>query len=168
MAASSDAVIAERLDGIYRRFKTDQNGCMIPRETGKTTTGGYGRCFLRYPGHDPVNTTLHRAVYILEKRQPNLIRNKGAGEVSHRCGNKTCVQVGHLILESHSENCLRRRCHEDGQCYGDHQESCIILKSLDSGARQSWTTQTVLNANSNSSFQSYHLFQKEKWQVILN
>ena len=124
---SIDSIILDRLEDIYRRFRCDQNGCKVPKASGGSTREGYGRCFLRYPGYGPVNTTLHRAVYMLEKRQPELIRNVAAGEVSHRCGNKCCVEINHLILESPAENCLRRRCHADGRCYGGHREPCIII-----------------------------------------
>ena len=127
-ARSMNTVIEDRLKSIYGRFKDAPNGCKVPQDRGSLTKEGYGRCLLRYPGHDRVNTTLHRAVYILEKRQPELIRNKAAGEISHRCGNKVCVQIDHLILESPAENCLRRRCHDDGKCYGGHREPCIISK----------------------------------------
>ena len=123
---SVDAVIEDRLKSIYRRCSDDSNGCKMLQGGESSTKGGYGRCLLKYPGYCPVNTTLHRAVFILEHRRPELIRNKAAGEVSHRCGRKLCMQIHHLILESPAENCLRRRCHEDGECYGDHREPCII------------------------------------------
>ena len=126
MAGRSDeAKIVAKLSAIYAKSRV-VNGCRIVDGRGATTRDGYRRCFLRYPGERPVNTTLHRAVFIMENRDPSLIRNKAAGEVSHRCGNKACITIGHLVLEQPSQNSNRRSCHRDGRCYGC-LPPCIIV-----------------------------------------
>ena len=117
--------IRHKLSLIYKKCERDEE-CLIVKE-GSTTRLGYMRHHLRYPGHRDVNTTLHRAVYILENRQPRLIGDKDAGDVSHRCGRKECVEITHLVLESRAENTARRKCHRSKSCNGC-SPSCVILR----------------------------------------
>jgi hypothetical protein len=128
MAGRSDEEkIRVKLAKIYSQFEP-HNGCMLPTNKRATMANGYLRYFLRYPGEGPCNTTLHRAVYVLEKRAPEVLRNKAAGQVSHRCGNKTCINISHLVLEQPSQNCDRRRCHLDRKCYGhEGTPECVIV-----------------------------------------
>ncbi len=123
-ARSTEATLVAKLHKIYSTH-IYVNECLVPEKEVAVRRDGYRRCHLTYPGELSVNTTLHRAVYILEKRDPSLIRNKSAGEVSHRCGNKTCINIRHLVLEQPSANSLRRSCHRDRRCYGC-SPSCII------------------------------------------
>ena len=115
--------ILSKLQFIYQ--KCDKNGTCLLVGVGSLTWNGYHRYHLRYPGHREVNTTLQRAVYILEHRRPDLIRNVDAGEVSHRCGEKACVEVQHLLLESSSDNKKRIVCHNNKKC-GGCTPPCII------------------------------------------
>ena len=116
--------IKSKLSFIYERC-VREGECLIV--CGRSTTrNGYPRHHLRYPGHGEVNTTLHRAVFILEERRPDLIRNPSAGEVSHRCGVKTCVEMRHLVLESSADNNRRKDCHAARECYHGCLPPCII------------------------------------------
>ena len=122
---TEEGKIKAKLEQIYKRCDRDQE-CLMVREGSQTKTG-YFRYHLRYPGHREVNTTLHRAVYILERRQPDLIRNQAAGEVSHRCGEKMCVEKSHLHLEMPVDNTRRIDCHSSRTC-GGCSPPCIIRK----------------------------------------
>ena len=113
-AMSDEEKIQKRLHNIYRKCQEGNNGCLI--FTGASSRDGYGKCHLRYPGAGEIHTSSHRAVYILENRQPDLLRDR-TREVSHTCGEKKCVRLQHLFLESPSENEFRKSCHRDGQCY---------------------------------------------------
>ena len=120
---SAESQIKRKLKSIYNKSGV-VGGCLVPAggsETGK----GYLRYHLRYPGTGEVNTTMHRAVFVLEHRRPDLLRNSDAGEVSHRCGNKRCVQINHLVLETSAANNSRRNCHDEGHCF-DCQPPCIF------------------------------------------
>ena len=108
--------ILSKLQCIYE--KSARNGDCLLAVVGSRNKDGYYRYHLRYPGHREVYTSLPRAVYILEHRRPDLMRNVHAGEVSHRCGEKTCVEVRHLVLESSSLNKRRITCHGTQKCNG--------------------------------------------------
>ena len=122
-APTDDQKIHSKLRFIYQ--KCHRNGVCLLVGVGSRTRNGYPRYHLRYPGYREVNTTLPRAVYILEHRRPELIRNVDAGEVSHRCGEKACVEVQHLLLESPSDNKKRIICHSHKRC-GGCSPPCII------------------------------------------
>jgi hypothetical protein len=125
---SDEAKIKCKLDRIY--MKCHRKGDCLLVHSGCKNKYGYFRYHLRYPGHGEVNTTLHRAVFILEGRQPTLIRNTAAGEVSHRCGEKSCVEVRHLKLESSTANKKRIGCHSSEKCDGCSPPCIIIKKQL--------------------------------------
>ena len=125
-APSSEDKIRAKLELIYSRCVTSLDGCLLMQE-GSQTKSGYPRYHLRYPEHGEVNTTLHRAVYIMEHRRPELIRNQAGGEVSHRCGQKACVKLDHLVLETSAKNNYRKECHRCKKCYGC-SPPCIIRK----------------------------------------
>lgn len=74
----------------------------------------YGRVHIKYPGEGwprAVQSTVHRVVYALVKRRPDIIKNVNAGDVSHLCGEHLCINPDHLTLENHADNCQRRTCH---------------------------------------------------------
>lgn len=106
------------------RSKCSQDGnCLLwPEES--TTREGYGRCFLSYPGHSAVRTTVHRAVYIIHFERPDLIRHKGTVDVSHLCHRKRCIEVQHLTLESRANNMLRNGCRTI--CVCGQEPHCVL------------------------------------------
>jgi hypothetical protein len=121
---SVDVLIANKLKKIYKGCDENKDGCLIFQ--GSRNNRGYGRYHLTYPRWGTVNTTVHRAVYILEKRSPELIRDHDKGEISHLCGMKLCVQIKHLRLESGSDNMHRHSCHKDEKSYLGCHPPCVI------------------------------------------
>ena len=94
----------------------------------------YGRVCLSYPGPGQpksVQTSVSRAVYVLDKQKPELLRNPEAGDVSHRCDNPLCINPDHLPLESRVANSQRRTCHSDSTCLGCIPPCIIIQPPLD-------------------------------------
>lgn len=128
---SIDMQIRNKLGRIYSKF-VYKDECLVPKD-GKSPTmtkDGYLRYHLRYPGAVPVYTTLHRAVFILEKRKPEMIRNRTAGDVSHLCGKKSCINIEHLCIETASLNSYRRGCHQQGRCFGC-EPPCVFINQVE-------------------------------------
>ena len=123
-AMSDDQKICRKLEKIYRRCHPTEYGCKV--FAGSTTAQGYGRYHLTYPGAGSVNTTVHKAVYILERKEPDLIRDREGRQVSHLCGTKLCTNIEHLVLENASKNRFRCSCQKQNKCDGC-QPPCIIV-----------------------------------------
>lgn len=122
---TDDEKIESKLHRIYHKC-TRHGHCLVVDEGSSKNNSGYFRYLLIYPGYRGVNTTMHRAVYVLEKRRPDIIRNHSAGHVSHLCGTKSCVEISHLVLESSADNNRRITCHESRICSGGCSPPCII------------------------------------------
>jgi hypothetical protein len=128
-------LISKKIDGIIKRCTENGGDCLmwpVSSTRGKTTTSdGYGRVKLTYPGfpRSTVETTVHRAIFILMERRPDLIKNKPAGDISHLCHRKRCVRREHLVLESHTANMLRNECQVLEKCQCGQSPLCIVSKS---------------------------------------
>lgn len=117
-----DAQIEELISRYVDNTKAVQ-GCWIwqgkartpkPRAPGPRDhdAGRYGRVKLRWPGQlRLIQTTVHRAVYALVNRHPDILGNERSGDVSHLCGTHLCIKPDHLTLENRAANCQRRTCH---------------------------------------------------------
>ena len=92
--------------------------CLMYITKGKKT--GYGTVSTPY---GPVDA--HRAVYYGHHANET---PHDEVEISHRCHNKRCVRIDHLVAESHSENCQRKICHKKGTsgCLGHTGPPCIL------------------------------------------
>ena len=107
-----------KIQKMLRRFllNTEKQGdCLLWKGRSRDSTGRYGRVCLTYPGEGmpkSVQTSVSRAVYVLEHRLPDLLRNSEAGDVSHLCTNQLCINPRHLTLETRAANCQRRACHQ--------------------------------------------------------
>ena len=121
---SDDQKIGPKLERIYNRCHSTKYGCKV--FTGLSTAQRYGRYHLTYPGAGSVNTTVHKAVYILERREPDLMRDKEGRHVSHLCGIKLCTNIRHLVLENASKNRFRFNCQKQSKCDGC-QPPCVIV-----------------------------------------
>lgn len=70
------------------------------------------------------HVNLHRFIYILYHKIQSF-DDLGSGEVSHLCHNKACINIKHLVLESHANNQSRITCRlGDQQC--QHIPKCIL------------------------------------------
>lgn len=50
-------------------------------------------------------------------------------DISHLCGNRHCVEIQHLSLESHALNVKRTDCHFKGHCLGhENAEDCLFIE----------------------------------------
>lgn len=130
---STDTQIKERLDGFLANT-TASGECKIWSGKARESSGFYGRVCLSYPGPGQpksVQTSVSRAVYVLDKQKPELLRNPEAGDVSHRCDNPLCINPDHLTLESRVANSQRRTCHSDSTCLGCIPPCIIIQPPLD-------------------------------------
>ena len=90
-ALSDEEQIKRKLKTIYEKCRITNNDCLL--FNGSTTKGRYGRYCMTYPGPGwkrKANTTVHKAVYVLETRRPELLGTTDGGEVSHLCGVKLC------------------------------------------------------------------------------
>jgi hypothetical protein len=127
MAASSiEKKIQDRLD-TFLKNTTPNGACKIWNGKARNGSGFYGRVCLTYPGYTAVQTTVSRAVYVLDQRAPNLLgAHHEEGEVSHRCNRPLCIEPTHLTLEKKPANDQRRTCHNLlKRCRGCHPP-CII------------------------------------------
>ena len=56
------------------------------------------------------------------------------GELSHKCGKSTCLNIYHLTIEDHKTNCNRKLCVSNNECSGHHDDdesnACILPPSL--------------------------------------
>lgn len=50
----------------------------------------------------------------------------GKLEASHLCGNASCMEPAHMVLESCSANQSRKVCHAANYCIKKHKPSCIV------------------------------------------
>ena len=141
MSIIPEPLLSYRLDkkvnDIVKRC-TEVGDCLLWPERssqGKSscTLDGYGRIRLSYPGlpgGSGIETTVHRAMFILLERRPDLIKNKSAGDISHLCHKKRCVRRNHLVLESRSANMLRNECLGLEKCQCGQFPACIVSKGL--------------------------------------
>ena len=121
--------LKKKLDKIHGKCTVSGRNahCLVwPSDRCGITADGYGRISLTYPGLPRVETTVHRAVFILSENRPDLIKSKTAGDVSHLCHEKRCVTKEHLWLESRARNMLRNACASSGKCQCKLTPSCIF------------------------------------------
>ena len=110
--------LEQQIKKILDRFlrNSDQDGeCKLWRGKARNSSGRYGRVCLTYPGDGQpkaVQTSVSRAVYVLDRRRPDILQNPEAGDVSHRCLNTLCINPRHLTLESRVLNSQRRSCQQ--------------------------------------------------------
>ena len=90
--------------------------------TGFTNFNGYGTYRTLYKGRR-INLKVHRLAYFLAT---SAMLDKEM-HVSHRCHNKTCINIEHLSYETQGTNNSRQICKNDGNCYGHGRHpSCLI------------------------------------------
>lgn len=94
--------------------------------TGALSKKGYGFIHLILPNKTKVHTTVHRAAYMLAKK---IINIPDQMEISHLCHRPSCINAGHLILESKITNSERKMCHKSGMCLG-HWPTCMLEVDL--------------------------------------
>ena len=108
-------------------------GCLLWK--GATFSGRYGR--MRNPfykhANQPAYMRIHRLVYLLHHIDefsdfivPKTDTNGQDLEVSHICHNRLCVNIDHLVLESHMTNCSRRECVAKKICCKTHKPECLL------------------------------------------
>lgn len=117
---SPESTIEARLAGLLANTRAN-GSCKIWNGTARDSAGIYGRVCLSYPGPGQpksVQTSVSRAVYVLDRRKPDILRNSKAGDVSHRCNDPLCIEPTHLTLERREVNDQRRTCHRDKTCLG--------------------------------------------------
>lgn len=93
---------------------------------------GYGTKRVTWPDHSVTLERVHRVVFMVHNK---LLRDdvprydsRGILEVSHLCHNKICIKPQHLVLESHEQNCERKRCECLGYCTLEHVPPCIFFR----------------------------------------
>jgi hypothetical protein len=100
------------------------NGLGCHRWLGTTKQGGmYGVIKLSVPGYKPCVKNVHRALYMCHYKNLHL---PAALDVSHICHMTKCVNIDHLVLESHVTNMERLECKNDGKCSMKHRPPCIF------------------------------------------
>ncbi len=126
MATLEDAAVAKKLQKIMSRV--EPRGSCLEYYKG-TTKGNYGRYHMCYPYEGQsfkAQMTASRAVYILEKRRPDMVGEPDTGHVSHLCHNSRCVNIEHLHLEHPSSNEQRKACKIKRECQGSCNPPCIF------------------------------------------
>lgn len=91
--------------------------------------GIYGVKKLSPPGHKNIVRTAHRALYICSARTLELPADM---DVSHLCHTSLCVNIVHLVLESHIINMGRLECKNFGFCSLKHHPPCMFRVSCQS------------------------------------
>ena len=102
---------------------TDSKGCITQCGLKKHTLPVL-RVDLQFKGSDSRSKNskiskvfrLYTILYYLEYNQ--------GGEISHKCHNKGCINIKHLIIVPHIINCSRRKCREQRFC-SEHKQKCI-------------------------------------------
>jgi len=87
----------------------------------RTQQGGYPIHTVRIPGAANRNVTVARLMYMCCTRSLQL-----QGDISHKCHNRLCVRMDHLILEPRSVNNSRQICNAQKYCTRKHEPQCIF------------------------------------------
>lgn len=122
-----DQVKEDRLSYIENHsFAEDVNGC---RQWGGGTNKGYSQISISFKKSDGSQTShktsAHKLLYMLSTDNKYI---EPPDEISHLCGQKLCVSLGHLVKEDHATNINRKYCHEDQICWQEHNPPCIIFR----------------------------------------
>jgi hypothetical protein len=81
--------------------RDDSTGCLL--WTGSKNAGGYGAWMIKLPGKvNDVPVAAHRMAFAFEYGYGALPRHGSGGPrvVAHTCGNRLCVEPGHLTVAS--------------------------------------------------------------------
>lgn len=109
-------------------FSHNPKGCIL--WTGATYASGYGYTDVKWPSGEKTRERIHRFAYMVhfKKTKDEIPKYNGPEdhECSHLCGNKTCINVQHLVFEKHDVNLERIHCQHQGLCCKSHQPFCII------------------------------------------
>jgi len=95
---------------------------------GSKNTKGYGVLFFTLENGRKTKLRAHRVAYMINK-QILLIETKIHGkqyDISHVCHQADCVNIDHLIFESHETNCERYTCKLQGACMQCHVPKCLL------------------------------------------
>ena len=90
---------------------------------------GYGKKRVLWPSGERSVERTHRLAFMVHNKSSNLPRHNSYGEpveVSHLCHNKLCINMEHLVLESHRENTSRNYCRRVGVCTMAHAPPCVL------------------------------------------
>ena len=88
----------------------------------------YGRMRNPFPG-PPGYSSAHRLLYMAHHRRPQLEKSNENGavmDVSHICHKSLCVNIDHLVFETHEINLERRHCVQQGLCTRSHKPYCLL------------------------------------------
>lgn len=95
--------LAEVAAGIISRTVPGEDGCLL--FTGTLTPKGYGMVLARGLSDKPLY--VHRVVLAAAHGLPLIGPWAGGRESSHTCARKACVNIAHLVAETHAENMAR-------------------------------------------------------------
>ena len=107
-----------------------QHACIVWQgaTTNKNKNPVYGK--VRNPFNTgPTQTQVHRLLYMAQNRLEELQHTGRGGEkmeVSHLCHNSLCVNIDHLVFESHEKNMERVHCKRQGSCTRNHMPNCLL------------------------------------------
>ena len=112
----------------------DLHDCLIWTGSIKTVKGKYKYGRVKNPFQSITaaqSMGLHKAVYYLNANQnpDELATEDPTGsqyEISHLCHNSLCVNVKHLVRETHCVNQERIHCKKQGFCTKGHVPNCLF------------------------------------------
>jgi hypothetical protein len=79
--------------------------------------------------HSPYSMNMHVFIYKMSHNIQPQHRFPPNQDVSHLCHQPTCMQIGHLNLESRQINNHRKLCKTNGTCFGHfNQPDCKFSK----------------------------------------
>ena len=115
--------------GLEKHSKSGVGGVKCQLWTGCKDQKGYGRKRVLWPSGAKTMTRTHRLAFMAHHKTNELPTKNTYGEpmeVSHLCHNKLCINIQHLVLESHTENMSRLHCCKEGVCTMAHAPPCVL------------------------------------------
>ncbi len=99
--------------------------------TGGKDKHEYSRFFFVYPNKTRREERAHRVALCIQKRVfpndlPKIDEFYNKVEASHLCHNNSCVEVSHIVMETHELNMERNHCREQGFCTKSHKPYCLM------------------------------------------